>query len=304
MPGSLRHTPGSAPVAALILAASLGVVSSARATPAPTASPLPPAFREFQQGPDGGTVWQGRIPNGYVRRATRPTIVYLPPGFSTRSRYPVVYLLQGFRGSPYQYVSGLRLPAVADHLIAARKVAPFIAVIPPAGVTAQYNGEWTGVWEQYLVHDVVVWSERHLPISTVTRRRALAGLSGGGYGAIDIGLRHVGLFGTLESWSGSFAAPRDGSLAHATAAQLAAHDPGLLARLDAPRLRARGMRVFLSAGTHDRAALRATVAFAGELSSLRIEHRLWLGSGGHDGSFWASQLAPALEYAVSPPTDL
>jgi enterochelin esterase-like enzyme len=272
----------------------------ARGASQPPASPLPPSFREISLGPGGGSVWQGRIPNGFVPAATRPTVIYLPPGFSAHRRYRVVYLLQGFRGSPYQFVSGLPLPAVADRLIDAHEVAPFVAVIPPAGVTARFDGEWTGVWEKYLVWDVVPWARRHLPLDARRRAQAVAGLSAGGYGAVDIGLRHPRLFGTLESWSGSFTAPHDGSLRHASAAGLAAHDPSLLAQREAPLLRTLGTRLFLSAGTRDRAAARAAAAFAGELSSLRIPHHLRLGPGRHNGRFWASQLAPALVYAADP----
>jgi enterochelin esterase-like enzyme len=261
-------------------------------------SPLPADFAQIQQAPSGGSVWQGRIPNTFVPNARRPTVIYLPPNFSPRVRYPVVYLLQGFRGSPYQYVFGLSLARRADALINAHEVQPFIAVIPPAGVTARFDGEWTGVWEKYLVREVVPWADRHLPTQATAAGRVAAGLSAGGYGAVDIGLRHPHVFGTLESWSGSFAAPHDGSLAHADAAELAAHDPALLVRREAPLLRGLRSRFFVSSGTGDRATARATESFAGELSSLRIAHRLWLGPGGHTGRFWTSQLAPALRYAL------
>jgi enterochelin esterase-like enzyme len=232
-----------------------------------------------------------------VSNASRPTVVYLPPDFNPLSRYPVVYLLQGFRGSPYQYVFGLDLAGRADRLIAAHDVTPFIAVIPPAGLTV--HGEWTGVWEDYLVRDVVPWVNRHLPTESGAQGRVVAGLSAGGYGAVDIGLRHPRLFGTLESWSGSFTAPHDGSLAHATADELPAHDPRLLVRREAPLLLRMRTRFFLSCGTRDRATARWTESFARELTSLRIIHRLWLAPGGHDGRFWGSQFAPALGYAVS-----
>jgi hypothetical protein len=52
-------------------------------------------LRAIRAGPDGGSVWQGRVANTYVPNASRPTVVYLPPGFDPR--YPVSYLLQGFR---------------------------------------------------------------------------------------------------------------------------------------------------------------------------------------------------------------
>ena len=132
--------------------------------------------------------------------------MYLPPGVEPDLRYPGLYLLHGLRGSPYSFVGGLRLAAVADTLIHSRRVRPFIAVMPPAGQSPQFDGEWTGPWERFVVHDVLPWSERHLPLSGARRARALAGFSAGAYGAVDMGLRHPGLFGTLESWSGYFKA--------------------------------------------------------------------------------------------------
>jgi len=259
----------------------------------------PPAgFSQIQQGPQGGTVWQGLIPNTFVPNARRPTVVYLPPGFSALSRYPVVYLLQGFRGSPYQYVFGLSLARRTDRLIEAGKIRPFVAVIPPAGVTTRFHGEWTGDWEEFVVRDVLPWADRHLPTERTTQGRVVAGLSAGGYGAVDIALRHPRLFGTVESWSGLMRAPHDGSLAHADAIQLAAHDPTLLVRRDAPVLRLLRTRFFLSCGRRDRVTADSTRTFARELSRLRIPHGVWLGPGGHNGRFWGSQFTPALRYAL------
>ena len=84
-------------------------------------------------------------------------------------------------------------------------------MIPPAGLDARYRGEWTGLWENAGVESVVPWVDAHLPVIRNRAGRILAGLSAGGYGAVDIGLRHPLLFWrTLESWSGDFGAPHDG----------------------------------------------------------------------------------------------
>jgi enterochelin esterase-like enzyme len=268
------------------------------ATPSPGL--LPASFSLIQRGPDGGSIWQGRIPNAAVPQARRPTLIYLPPGLSVANRYPVVYLLQGFPGSPYQYVSGLGLASLADELVARNELPPFIAVVPPAGVTTRFDGEWTGVWEQYLVRDVIPWVDAHLPTRAQADGRAVAGLSAGGYGAVDIGLRHPGLFGALESWSGYFTAPGDGSLANASPSVQAAHDPSLLVRREAKLLRSLGTRFFLSSGTtHDRAGARAAQVFASELATLGLAHRLWLAPGAHDGKLWRTQFPAALRYALT-----
>jgi enterochelin esterase-like enzyme len=250
-------------------------------------------------GPYGGTVWQGVIPNHADPGQRRASLVYLPPGIRPNLRYPALYLLHGLRGSPYSFVGGLRLAAVADTLIHARRVRPFIAVMPPAGPSPQFDGEWTGPWEHYVVHEVVPWSERHLPLSAGRPARALAGFSAGAYGAVDMGLRHPGEFGTLESWSGYFKAPRDGSLANATAAERAAHDPLTLLPAAASALRAGGVRFFLSAGRHEPRTLLATRAFARELSALGLEHALDVTAGGHHGRTWRAVLPEGLRYAFA-----
>jgi hypothetical protein len=88
--------------AALALALGLAGAGSARS--------YPPGFAEIARGPEGGTVVQGWIPNPGMPRFFRSTLVYFPPGYDASRRYPVLYLLQGFPGSPYQYVDGLDLP--------------------------------------------------------------------------------------------------------------------------------------------------------------------------------------------------
>jgi len=269
-----------------------GSAAAARATI------LPPSFVQLESGPSGGTIWQGVIPNRFVAGATRVSIVYLPPMVTTAKRYPVLYVLHGLPGSPYSISNGLRFAEIADRVIASRRVRPFIAVMPVAGSTGRYKGEWTGPWEDFVVHGVVSWVDRHLPTIASASGRAIAGVSAGGYGAVDIGVRHPRVFGTLEAWSGYFRPLRDGTLRHASATVLAAHDPMLVVRREARLLRQLDVRFFLSCGsTHDRMTESFARSFAAELASLRIPHELFLAPGGHDGAFWRAQLPEALAFS-------
>jgi len=164
-----------------------------------------PGFARVQVGPAGGTVWKGTVPGESAGARGRPTFVYLPPGYSPSRRYPVAYLLHGMPGGPTSYVYSLHLAERADALIASGRTRPFIAVCPPAGTHhGYYSGEWAGVWEDYLVRRVVPWVDTNLPTVASAAGRVLAGLSAGGFGAVSIGLRHLGVFGVLESWSGYF----------------------------------------------------------------------------------------------------
>jgi enterochelin esterase-like enzyme len=266
----------------------------ALAVPAPL-----PGFVHAKTGPDGGTVWVGRIPNSFVAWDRRDSAIYLPPGYDPTRRYPVVYLLHGMRGSPSSIYSGMHLADVADGLIAAGG-APFIAVMPVAGPVVHPDaGEWAGVWEDYVVHNVVPWVDANLPTIATPQGRALEGLCAGGYGAVDIGLRHPGLFGTLGSFEGYFAPVfADGPFVHASPADLLAHDPTVLARREASLLRSRGTRFYVSAGgNHGEILRRWTVDFSHELASLSLPHELWLLPRSERGRFWAATLPSALAYA-------
>ena len=254
----------------------------------PITPSVPVGFRVFSHGPTGGQIWRGVIPG-----ARRASMVYLPPGYSAARRYPVVYLLAGMPGSPWSYVRSLSLASVADSLIARGEAAPFLAVLPPAGPSGHYSGEWAGPWERYLVRRVLPWVDGHLSVSG---DRTIAGLSAGGFGAIDIALRHPRLFRCVESWGGYFRPFRDGPLRDASAAELAAHDPLLLVRADAPLFRSRYMRFFLSTGPgHGRVTAAATSRFARLLGALGLPYRLEL-LAGKQGE-WERQLVDGLRWA-------
>jgi hypothetical protein len=265
------------------------------------AAGLPADWTQVSAGPDGGAVFQGRIPNRYARWDQRPSAVYLPPGYTATRRYPVIYLLHGMRGSPSSLWNALRLATVADGLISSGQATPFIGVMPVAGPTVHpESGEWAGVWESYVVGDVVPWVDAHLPTQPTPGGRALEGLCAGGYGAVDIGLRHPGLFGTLGSWEGYFAPVfRDGPFVRATPAELAAHDPSLLIRQEAPHLAQSGVRFYISAGA-DHARIRRiwSVSFGRQLRLLGLPHQLWLQPPAQ-GHFWRATLPSALTYAAA-----
>src|SRR5262245_21579199 len=113
-------------VTRLLAALIVGAGATALAVPA-HATPFLPGFTRTGIGPDGGSLYRGTIPSDTAPRPLRPGYVYLPPGLSPDRRYPVVYLLHGMPGDPDEYATSLGLATVADDLIAADEVKPFIA---------------------------------------------------------------------------------------------------------------------------------------------------------------------------------
>jgi enterochelin esterase-like enzyme len=258
---------------------------------------LLPGFSAVAPGPAGGQVLEGAFPG-----TERAGYVYLPPGFNEATRYPVVYLLHGMRGSPEEYIAATQLPTFADTEIAAGRLRPFIGVLPAAGATTHYDGEWAGPWERALVGQIVPWIDARLPTQPTSAGRVIAGLSAGGFGAVDIGLRHPSLFGTIESWGGYFTPVLDGPFKHATRAVLAGHDPTRLVGAEQLLLVRRKTRFFLSTGPpHSRwAPPSATIDYAARLQALGLPYtlRIYASKQGQ----WRNQLDDGLRWALGSPT--
>jgi enterochelin esterase-like enzyme len=200
-------------------------------------------------------------------------------------------------GSPSEYLYGTGLLQWADDAIAAQRARPFLAVMPAAGPDRKYNGEWAGPWAAEVADVLVPWVDRSLPTIPSADARVLAGLSAGGYGAVDIALQHPTVFGRVESWSGYFVPLRDGPLKHASRAELDANDPTLLVRDEADALRAGGVRFFVSTGPSHSHWFRAaaSLAFVRELRALHLPVA-WHAYANAKGE-WREQVETGLAWA-------
>ena len=128
----------------------------------------------------------------------------------------------------------------------------------------------------------------------------IAGLSAGGFGAVDIALHRPELFGAAESWSGYFRPLDDDPFKGASKATLAANNPMQLVRRDAAALRHAHLRLFLSTGPYHSHlfAPAETDSFARELRSLRLPVTL-VHHPSPKGQ-WRAQLDAGLLWALAP----
>jgi enterochelin esterase-like enzyme len=132
--------------------------------------------------------------------------VYLPPGYdahaNARRRYPVVYLLHGYPGGPLDWFRGAEVQHVMDALLRYQLVQPMILVVPNA------NGGWLldsemlnqvggPQVETYLTSTVVAAIDSRYRTVADRAGRAIGGMSSGGYGALNLGLRHQDRFSVI-----------------------------------------------------------------------------------------------------------
>jgi enterochelin esterase-like enzyme len=136
----------------------------------------------------------------------RALAVYLPPGYGrTARRYPVVYLLHGFDGSPSQWTDRFALGAAMDSLVAAGAVRPMIVVAPDGsnrfGGSFFANSTATGRWGDFLLRDVVAHVDARYRTLPRAGSRGIAGWSMGGHAALHHALAHPDVFGAVYAMS-------------------------------------------------------------------------------------------------------
>lgn len=142
----------------------------------------------------------------------RTVNIYLPPSYDRAPdrRYPVIYLLGGFKPMPeFANIPGFRAEDAifdpTDRAIAAGKLGEVILVNIEGwnrlGGSFWVNSTTTGRWEDFVTRDVIASVDSQFRTMPQRRNRGLYGGSMGGFGAISIAMHHPELFGTVFAQS-------------------------------------------------------------------------------------------------------
>jgi enterochelin esterase-like enzyme len=232
-----------------------------------------------------------------------PIGIYLPPGHDTTNRtYPVMYLLHGAAGYYAEWVD-FGAAVAADSLISNALAPPFIMVFPQGDQSYWFNHPQGGeAWADYVTGEVVPWVDAFYPTLRFRNGRAIGGLSMGAVGALQIGLRRPDLFGTIGSHSPSFRNRADNEIFWylANSVHYTAYDPFALVLTSAAKNRS---KLWIDVGDKDPWRPRAT-EFHNALRVRGWAHQWTVGSGIHEGSYWASRMPEYLSfyaYSLSQP---
>jgi enterochelin esterase-like enzyme len=229
--------------------------------------------------------------------------VYLPPGYAQQPhrRYPVMYLLHGFPGRPGAFLQTVKVGVDEDVLVAQRRTQPLILVMPSGSTGTFVDKEWangTGPnagWETFVARDLVNAIDARYRTIPSGAGRALAGLSEGGYGALNIGLHHPGEFRVLQSWSGYQVADPVRSIFGGSAQRIAYNSPLVQLPKVAAALKRAKTYVWFYSGTGDAVRIRTQNSqFAAALAHAGIPYRYSLIHGGHNWVVWRNRASLAL----------
>lgn len=213
--------------------------------------------------------------------ATRQYGVILPPSYADHpdQHYPVIVLLHGGHDDLRAYADQYCIAQVLEQLYAAHRLPPSIVITPDGNDNRGSSYLWD---PQYFNGpngqlDTLIGSELVQQVSTHYRTLArpqfwaMGGVSSGGWGAVNIGLKHLDTFGILFSHGGYF-----------TDSSGAANSPESFIKAMVPHPY-RHLHVYLDTGDNalDADMRASSEAFHQTLDHLGISNVLHIFPGGH-----------------------
>jgi enterochelin esterase-like enzyme len=172
-----------------------------------------------KEAPKGFDVVKADIPHGKIDTisyasktvgTTRRALIYTPPGYTKKKKYPVLYLLHGIGGDEKEWLNGGHPEVILDNLYAEGKVEPMIVVMPngramkddraTGNIMAPDKVQAFATFEKDLLNDLIPYIEKNFPALKDRESRAIAGLSMGGGQSLNFGLGNLDKF----AWVGGF----------------------------------------------------------------------------------------------------
>lgn len=228
-------------------------------------------------------------------------MVYLPVGyFHSSTHFPVIYFLHGLPAGPDDYkANGFVVTAAATSSHRAIVVAPQGARSEDAD--REYL-DWgpRDNWPAAIANDLTHCIDSRFRTIPDRKGRALVGESAGGFGAFNIGMRHLQTFGALESWSGYFAATDPSGLVQLNLGSTEANWLAWVPRGPGLERRLKALPTFIGfyVGNQDTTFLDTNIQLNQTLSANHIPHAFAIYQGGHSTSFWQEWAPLWLGYAL------
>lgn len=130
--------------------------------------------------------------------------VYLPPCYHSRTEsYPVLYLMHGSNSDDRLWLT-LGLPTVMDVAISRGALPPMIVVMPYGEWVFNINRFDTVSWGNVFLKELMPTVEATYRVDGSPERRAIGGISRGGFWAFHLAFKHPELFTAVGGHSAFF----------------------------------------------------------------------------------------------------
>ena len=133
--------------------------------------------------------------------------VYLPPSYDfTEKRYPVIYVLHGFRGDSKSLTR--KMKSAMDRMILSEEIQEAIAVFVDGsnrfGGSQYLSSPTIGDYETYIRRDLVNFIDKQYRTIPHRDSRGITGFSMGAYGSMRLSLKYPEVFGVVVAQAGTY----------------------------------------------------------------------------------------------------
>lgn len=241
-----------------------------------------------------GVAMQDVVFHSAALRRNMPYRVFLPARVDAGVRLPVVYLLHGGNGSFHDWSN--------DSMVSSYSANGLILVMPEGEFSYYVNAAEAPAdrFEDYIFTDLIADVESRFPAAQTREKRAIIGISMGGFAAVKIALTRPELFSFVGALSPSidithrhFNAKRWGEWSRVrrifgpwgSEARLSRDPLTLIASTDPSKT----PYIYLTAGQNE-PLLNPDRAFAERLMALHFQYEFHTQPGGHDWNEWNRQI--------------
>ncbi len=198
----------------------------------------------------------------------RTVLLYRPAGVKSDATLPWALVLHGYGMDRHQWVNDGDLPTLLDNLIASQKIQPMALLMVDGG-----KSFYQGPTERFLMQDLLPHTAQW-GLSEDPSRRALLGVSMGGFGAFNLAYLYPDQFATSVSLSGFF-----------DMGPISQWDPKQVTRIKAP---------LLYCGEQDQTSLQSNRALESYLSQAGVQLPFHYAAGGHTWHYWQTIMPQAV----------
>lgn len=233
-----------------------------------------PAYYDAKPVPHGAIT--RHIYHSDVLNGEREMYVYTPPGYSPKTKYPVLYLVGGSGELASGWSLDGRANFIADNLIAEGKMVPMLIAMPNNQVVHRTDPKHTEktfpLFEEELKKQIIPFIDKTYSTRADRKGRALAGLSMGGRHTQLVGLKNLNLFS-------SFGVLSAGDLETEKVSATLLNDPAANQKID---------YLLVGQGTGEVATIgKRAVALHEALQKHNVKHDYYVGGdGSHDWGTW------------------
>jgi enterochelin esterase-like enzyme len=231
--------------------------------------------------------------------------VYVPKGYSKERRFPVLYALHGKNGDENTFFSnGLNVNKRADKLIQSGEIEPLIIVAPEfdnsyginsSSVLAEKNEYGLGMYEDYLIKDLIPIIDANYSTIAGSEGRYIGGISMGGYAAFHLAFTYPDLFSKVGGHSAAVwkDTPDYLSWMYEGGQAQSEVDPVMLASTTDLS----GLSIYLDHGDKDhKHIIEGNIALLEQLDKVKATYENHISSGGHNNKYWSSQMDNYLRF--------